>query len=96
LIPSIGRLATAGTRKSRKSARAALEQLYLGNSRRARLFRYGLLAFDVGTILFFIVSSMMPGWPYEYAADALIALAILADSPPGSGSPPTSAASFCS
>jgi voltage-gated potassium channel len=37
--------------------RGKLQDLYFGENERARRFRYGLIAFDIVTILFFIVSS---------------------------------------
>ena len=43
-----------------KTLRDKLAGLYLGSDERARRFRYGLLIFDLGTIGFFIISSMLP------------------------------------
>lgn len=43
-----------------KPLRDKVAALYLGRDDRARRFRYGLLAFDIGTIGFFVVSSMLP------------------------------------
>ncbi|MEZ5840272.1 MAG: ion channel [Hyphomicrobiales bacterium] len=42
-----------------RGLRPMLRHLYYGHSDKARLFRYGLLAFDVTTVVFFIVSSMI-------------------------------------
>ena len=39
------------------SLRERLQHLYLGDDEVARRFRYGLVAFDVTTILVFLVSS---------------------------------------
>ena len=43
-----------------KGLKSDLEHLYFGGSRNARIFRYGLLIFDVVTISFFIITSMFP------------------------------------
>jgi voltage-gated potassium channel len=53
--------------------------LYRGSSLRARLFRFGILSFDILSIVFFIVSSLMRDTTLIYIIDALIALVILAD-----------------
>ena len=39
--------------------RVGLRHLYFGHSERARWFRWGLLTFDVTTVLFFIVATMI-------------------------------------
>jgi voltage-gated potassium channel len=59
--------------------RSQLTYLYQGHGRGARAFRFAVLAFDLATIVFFIVSSLMRDEPWIYAADALIAIIILAD-----------------
>jgi voltage-gated potassium channel len=56
-----------------------LRHLYEANSARAHRFRYGLLAFDLATILFIILSSFVPRSPLIAALDAVFGLAILAD-----------------
>tara|TARA_R110000868_G_scaffold100581_2_gene276588 strand:- start:1712 stop:2488 length:777 start_codon:yes stop_codon:yes gene_type:complete len=57
-----------------------LRWYYEGMTRDARIFRYSLLAFDMATILFIIVSSFLPrSLPVEIA-DAFIGLFVLADS----------------
>lgn len=56
-----------------------LKRLYHGRSKRARTFRYGLLAFDLTAICFFIVSSTLDEAGWIYAADFIIGLFILAD-----------------
>jgi hypothetical protein len=75
------RSATSSTRKvSRSSASAAgeaeadspslrerLRFLYFGKSETAHRFRYGLLVFDVGTILFIIGTSFMAQAPWGMA-----------------------------
>ena len=46
-----------------KNARAYLCELYEGDTERAHRFRYGLLAFDVATVVFIIATSFAPDWP---------------------------------
>lgn len=53
-----------------------LRELYLGSSDRSLNFRMSLLAFDLITIVFFIVSSMMEPNVVIYTIDYLIALVI--------------------
>jgi voltage-gated potassium channel len=57
----------------------ALRFLYEGQSERAHRFRYTLLAFDVATIAFIIVSSFLPRTPVLTVIDATIGLVVLAD-----------------
>ena len=59
--------------------RQMLRDLYFGKSRSAKLFRYTLLAFDIASILFFIVSSLLPDATWIYWVDFFIALIIIAD-----------------
>ncbi len=59
--------------------RETLRNLYRGTTTQARAFRFALLAFDVVTILFFIVSSVMKDQLWIYVVDALVALVIAAD-----------------
>lgn len=59
--------------------RARLQRLYHGRSRQAVRFRFALLAFDLITIGFFVVASMLPSSPWLYACDYAIALVLLAD-----------------
>jgi voltage-gated potassium channel len=56
-----------------------LRNLYEGDTDRAHRFRYGLLVFDVATILFIVVSSFMPRAPLVEGLDVLIGLAVLTD-----------------
>lgn len=56
-----------------------LDRLYHGRSKKARRFRYGVLAFDIASISFFIVSSTLGEAPWIYAVDFVIGLVILAD-----------------
>lgn len=54
-------------------------ELYEGDSDRAHRFRYGLLAFDLTTLLFIVVSSFMPRPPWVEVVDILIGAAVAAD-----------------
>lgn len=56
-----------------------LRDLYEGESRRAVAFRYGLLVFDVATILFLIASSFSAHTLSVELIDAVIGLGIVAD-----------------
>lgn len=56
-----------------------LRVLYEADTPTAHRFRYALLAFDVSTILFIVVSSFLPRWPALEAFDAVIGLGVLAD-----------------
>jgi voltage-gated potassium channel len=62
-----------------RRARARLRELYYGWSPRAVRFRYGLLAFDLVTIGFVVVSSFFHGEPVIESLDAVFGLLILAD-----------------
>lgn len=59
--------------------KATLHELYRGDSTRARQFRFGLIIFDVVTILFFVISTMIDQDLIVYALDLLIAAVLLAD-----------------
>ena len=54
-------------------------ELYEGSSQRAHRFRFGLLAFDLGTILFIIATSFLPRTMAYEILDVAIGLVILAD-----------------
>jgi voltage-gated potassium channel len=56
-----------------------LRELYFAETERARRFRYGLLVFDVVTVLFVIATSFAPLTPAIEVIDAVFGLAILAD-----------------
>lgn len=53
--------------------------LYTGRSRRATRFRYGLLAFDAITIVFFVLTAPLPLTRELLIADAVLGVLILAD-----------------
>ena len=57
-----------------KSAlKTGLRQLYFGHSTRARIFRFTLLAFDVITIGYFIISSVMDPERHFHTLDFILA-----------------------
>jgi voltage-gated potassium channel len=56
-----------------------LNHLYTGSSQRATNFRYGLIAFDLTTIAFFIVTAPDFPTPFILTVDFIIGLIILAD-----------------
>ena len=56
-----------------------LRELYEGDTDRAHRFRYGLLAIDLATLLFIILSSFMPRQPVVEGADVVIGVAVAAD-----------------
>lgn len=58
---------------------ATLQELYEGNTDRAHRFRYLLLAFDVATLAFVVVSSFMPQHPLVEGLDVLIGVTVAAD-----------------
>ncbi len=64
---------------TRVSIRDRIWKYYEGKSEEAQRFRYGLLVFDLATILFIIVSSFMPRNIVLEALDAVIGVLILAD-----------------
>jgi len=53
--------------------------LYHGTDPRSRAFRFGLLAFDVASIVFFIFSSLTREQLWIYVVDGLLAVAISCD-----------------
>jgi voltage-gated potassium channel len=58
---------------------ATLHELYEGDTTRAHRFRYGLLAFDLVTIAFVIVTSFFPHTRTVEIVDAVFGVFILAD-----------------
>lgn len=56
-----------------------VRHLYHGRDARARAFRFAMIGFDLASIIFFVASSLMRDAPWIYAADALIALVVMAD-----------------
>lgn len=58
---------------------AALKSLYEDDTKQARLFRYCLLAFDVATVIFVIVTSFFPRSQIIEILDVIFGILILAD-----------------
>ncbi|MBZ4023776.1 ion transporter [Rhodobacter sp. TJ_12] len=56
-----------------------LRKLYFGNSKGAHAFRYGLLAFDIVTVIFVITTSFFPHTRPVEIADAVIGVVIVTD-----------------
>jgi len=65
--------------KDDTSLKHAVELLYNGRSRRAALFRYALIGFDVFTIGFFLATTPVTPTTAIYAMDFAIGVVILAD-----------------
>lgn len=59
--------------------RETIKQLYYGDDSVSRYFRFGLLSFDLITVLFFVVASAAEPTPVLYVIDYLIAAALLLD-----------------
>lgn len=58
--------------------RASIRSLYEGESNAAVRFRYGLLGFDLATIIFVIASSFLH-WPATERIDTILGVLLLAD-----------------
>ncbi|AWN43664.1 potassium channel family protein [Methylobacterium durans] len=58
---------------------ARLKALYEGDTERAHRFRYGLLIFDLATLLFIVLSSFAPRRPFVEGIDVVIGVAVLTD-----------------
>lgn len=61
------------------SFRERLQALYFGNDRRARQFRYGLIAFDIVTIGVFLLSSVASAHWWMVPIDLAIAVVLIVD-----------------
>ena len=61
------------------SVKERLRYLYEGETRTAHRFRYGLLAFDIGTIVFIVGTSFIPRTTALEAVDVLLGLIVLSD-----------------
>lgn len=59
--------------------RIALSELYEGDTHRARLFSYGLMLFDLATVMFIVVTSFLPRNDFIEAMDVVLGLLLLAD-----------------
>lgn len=69
----------AKTEEPQRSLKSVLNELYHGEGRLPRNFRYGLIAFDVLTVAFFVVSSMVPENAWILRIDFTIALLLMLD-----------------
>lgn len=72
-------MTTTTPASSGKSLRGRLKELYEGNSQTAHNFRYGLLIFDLVTVLFVIVTSFLTRTHWIEIIDVIIGLFLLAD-----------------
>jgi voltage-gated potassium channel len=71
--------AGGGVRKTRREWRMRLRALYESRARTAVRFRYGLLAFDLATLAYIILTSFLPHTRLVGVIDVLLGLVILAD-----------------
>lgn len=62
-----------------KDLRRAVRLLYTGRSQRARRFRYGLIAFDATTIVYFIAIAALQASPWITAMNTVLGVLILLD-----------------
>ncbi len=62
-----------------RRSKAWVRQLYEGGSLAAHRFRYGLLVFDLVTLLFIVVTSFVPRNPAVEVLDVLFGIVMLAD-----------------
>lgn len=62
-----------------RSLRKRLDLLYNGRSKAAKGFRYGLMAFDITTVAFFIWSSIVEHEALFYTIDYAIAVVLILD-----------------
>jgi voltage-gated potassium channel len=62
-----------------ESLKDRVRELYLGGSPEAHRFRYGLLAFDIVTVLYIVATSFAPPSPLFTVTSVAFGLAILAD-----------------
>jgi voltage-gated potassium channel len=59
--------------------RQRIDELYGGRGEISRRFRYGLLAFDLTTVAYFMVSTFMAPAPWMRVIDLLIAIPLILD-----------------
>lgn len=62
-----------------RSLRETIRSLYVGQSRRSRRFRIGLLIFDLITLAFFVIAASLDNTPIVIAVQLLIAALISLD-----------------
>lgn len=77
-MPKTSKRKPADARSTRPWQRH-LREFYEADTPRSRRFRYGLLAFDLVTIVFIVATSFIPRAPVIEVLDVLFGLAILAD-----------------
>lgn len=77
--PAICAIMMSGMSSGNRSLRDRIRLFYEGRSKRATRFRYALLIFDAVSIVFFIATATLPLTPRLLAANAAVALVILAD-----------------
>ncbi len=65
--------------EAKAGLRATLLRLYYGDTPTSQRFRYGLIAFDIVTVLFFVVSSMVEQGAWILWIDFAIALVLIVD-----------------
>jgi len=56
-----------------------LRDLYFGDCKSGRIFRFGMIIFDIASIIFFIASSLTRDAPWIYTVDVIIAVVIMID-----------------
>jgi voltage-gated potassium channel len=78
MAQGVVRSVVRGTRRS-PSLRARLKYLYHGNNPGARLFRYAMLAVDLATIAFFLVTVAFDEAAWIITVDFVVAAYILVD-----------------
>ncbi|MCP8940868.1 potassium channel family protein [Alsobacter sp. SYSU M60028] len=66
-------------RTLRQRAAVELHRLYWGRSEDAQRFRYGLLALDIVTVLFIVVTSFLPPAGWIEVLDVVFGVALLAE-----------------
>ena len=59
--------------------KSVVRELYEGDTPRARLFSYGLLTFDILTVLFIVLTSFLPRSAVVEVADVIVGSVLLAD-----------------
>jgi len=77
--PKAKRSRTAAARHHGASWQRGLRGLYEADTPLGHRFRYGLVAFDMVTILFIVITSFLPRPPVVEALDVVFGLLILAD-----------------
>lgn len=70
---------TPTTRANGRPFKALVRELYESDTPRARVFCYGLLAFDLLTVAFIVVTSFMPRHPAIESIDVVLGVLLLAD-----------------